>query len=186
MQELLDLGKPFSCEDAALVSIPILCKKSIELWSQTNSVKRTVQFINSTPDEDGLIKGDHHKIQQVIVNLLDNASQNSSSATPITVHFYRSNSTCHIDIVDNGCGINKEIQSKIFNPFFTTRAKGTGLGLPIVKNIIEIHGGSIELYNNEPSPGATAAICLPAALPQGQVACNKEIPMEPMAADSSM
>jgi signal transduction histidine kinase len=186
MQELLDLGKPFSCKDAALVSIPLLCKKSIDLWSQTDTLKHTVHFVNGTPDGDGLIKGDYHKIQQVIVNLLDNASQHSSSASPITVHFYRSSSTCHIDITDYGCGISKEIQSKIFNPFFTTRSKGTGLGLPIVKNIIDIHGGSIEIYNNEPPPGVTAAICLPAALPQDQTTCDKEIPMEPMAADSSI
>jgi signal transduction histidine kinase len=163
MQELLDLGKPISSKDASLVSIPLLCKKSIDLWNQTDPEKRTVQFINTTPDEDGLIKGDYHKIQQVIVNLLDNASQHSSSTSPIMIRFYRYNSTCHIDIIDYGCGIRKEIHSKIFNPFFTTRAKGTGLGLSIVKNIIDIHGGSIELYNNEPPPGVTAAICLPAA-----------------------
>lgn len=186
MQELLDLGKPFSFKDSALVSIPLLCKKTIDLWSQTDPVKHTIQFINSTPDEDGLIKGDYHKIQQVIVNLLDNASQHSSSGSPIIVRFYRSNSTCHIDIADYGCGISKEIQSKIFNPFFTTRAKGTGLGLPIVKNIVDIHGGSIELYNNEPPPGITAAICLPAASPQSQVTCNTKVPTEPLTTNTGV
>jgi signal transduction histidine kinase len=178
MQELLDLGKPFSSKDAALVPIPLLCKKTIELWSQTDSVKRTVKFINTTPEEDGLVKGDYHKLQQVIMNLLDNASQHSSSTCPITVHFYLVNSTCHIDITDYGCGISKEIHSKIFNPFFTTRAKGTGLGLPIVKNIVDIHGGSIELYNNDPPPGITAAICLPAAVSQIQTTCKTDIPKE--------
>ena len=163
MQELLDLGKPFSCKDADPISLPLICKKTVDFWSQTDITKRTVHFINSSPDKNGLIKGDPHKIRQVIVNLLDNASQHSSPASPITVRFYQSNSTCHVDVIDKGCGISKEIKAKIFDPFFTTRVKGTGLGLPIVKNILDIHNGLIELNNNEPPPGITAALYFPAA-----------------------
>jgi signal transduction histidine kinase len=186
MQELLDLGKPFSCKDADLISLPLICKKTVDFWSQTDITKRTVHFINSSPDKNGLIKGDPQKIRQVIVNLLDNASQHSSSASTITVRFYQSNSTCHVDVIDKGCGISKEIKAKVFDPFFTTRVKGTGLGLPIVKNILDIHDGLIELNNNEPPPGITAALYFPAAAPNDQVTNYPEIPESLITTDSDI
>ncbi len=161
MQELLDFGKPFSCKEDSLISLPFLCRQTIDLWKQSDAVKHSVKFVNSCPDDKGVIKGDNNKIQQVLVNLIDNASQHSTVDSIITVHFYRKSSTYHLDIIDQGSGINREVQDRIFDPFFTTRPKGTGLGLPIVKHIVKVHHGSIELFNNEPPPGATAAITFP-------------------------
>ena len=62
----------------------------------------------------------------------------SATNNSVTVHF-----------IDNGEGIDEEIIDKVWAPFFTTKEQGTGLGLGIVKNIIEAHGGKIKIENRE-------------------------------------
>jgi signal transduction histidine kinase len=68
-----------------------------------------------------------------------------------------------VEFSDNGCGIAKEIQDKIFNPFFTSRERGTGLGLSLVKKIVSLHNGRIEL-ESELNKGTTFRIHLPLKL----------------------
>jgi two-component system nitrogen regulation sensor histidine kinase NtrY len=75
-----------------------------------------------------------------------------------------------IDIMDNGIGLPDQ-PARLFEPYVTHRAKGTGLGLPIVKKIIEEHDGTLELMPAPPfedgaAPGAWARIVLPQALPE--------------------
>ena len=62
-----------------------------------------------------------------------------------------------VEIKDTGSGISDENIKKIFNPFFTTKEKGSGLGLPIVRKIIEGHGGTIDIYSTE---GAGTSVVL--------------------------
>ena len=65
-----------------------------------------------------------------------------------------------INFIDNGKGIKKDILKKIWTPFFTSKDSGTGLGLGIVKNIIEAHSGTITICNAKPT-GANVEIKLP-------------------------
>jgi len=65
-----------------------------------------------------------------------------------------------VEVRDSGCGILPEVREKIFNPFFTTKPAGTGLGLPVVKRIAEDHGGAIEIVS-EPGQGTLVRILLP-------------------------
>ena len=65
-----------------------------------------------------------------------------------------------LTIIDNGCGFPDEIRARVFEPYVTTKAKGTGLGLPIVKKIVEEHGGIIRVENNKVQ-GARISIVFP-------------------------
>ena len=65
-----------------------------------------------------------------------------------------------ISITDTGAGIRKEDLPRVFDPYFTTKPAGTGLGLPIVEKIVEAHGGKILLVS-EPGEGTTATVILP-------------------------
>lgn len=163
MQDLLDFGKPFNLKGCSRVSLSTLLCTVIELWNQTNSpLEHPIHFIKPDDSEDDMIKADVNKLQQMMINIFDNAAQHSPAGSTITVELRRLNqSSYNITITDRGCGIPPENADQIFEPFFTTRKKGIGLGLCIVKHIIETHHGSIKIKNNTPLSGTTVEIRLP-------------------------
>lgn len=86
---------------------------------------------------------DAKQMEQVFINLLTNAIyavKNQENKT-IVLQVYERNNRLWIDIIDNGKGIPEEIKQKIFIPFYTTREDGAGIGLPLSKNIVEMHNG---------------------------------------------
>ncbi len=103
---------------------------------------------------------DLNQIRQVFMNLLQNSidAMASGGKISITSELY---SPEHINIIfkDTGPGISDELKQKIFNLYFTTKAKGTGIGLSIVQRIISEHNGVINLING--SIGTTFKITLP-------------------------
>lgn len=112
---------------------------------------------------DLMIPCDPQRISQVFVNLLNNACDAMSGRKGnINIRAAILNDRIDIRIRDNGPGINRKIAGRIFDPFFTTKEKdqGTGLGLFIIKNIIEQHEGSIELAPAD-GKGAEFRIILP-------------------------
>jgi len=88
---------------------------------------------------------DEDEIRQVLVNLMENACQAMTSGGTLTVGTKSHGDKVEIVIADAGCGIPQEHLSKIFAPFFTTKSRGTGLGLAVVKKIIERHQGTIDV-----------------------------------------
>ena len=98
---------------------------------------------------------------QVFNNLLKNATQAcSETVNPrITVYLTQTENGLKIEIKDNGCGIAKEEMDKIFTPHFTTKSTGSGIGLSLVKQIVENHGGSITFISKQ-NKGTTFTIFL--------------------------
>lgn len=106
--------------------------------------KDDIEIVN-TILQKRIINVDQQQTEQVIINLLTNsiyALKNSEQKQIIISAETKENRT-FIRIIDNGYGIEKEIENKIFLPFFTTRTEGAGIGLTLSKNIIEAHGGYI-------------------------------------------
>jgi signal transduction histidine kinase len=109
---------------------------------------------------------------QVFLNILLNAVEAMPDGGKIRVRTSsrktRSRKTMvDISFTDSGCGIDREHKEKIFTPFFTTRPKGTGLGLPISLQIVRAHGGTITAKNN-PRSGATFRVSVPAIQESGE------------------
>ncbi|MGE5506598.1 MAG: sensor histidine kinase, partial [Actinomycetota bacterium] len=105
------------------------------------------------------ILGDRTRLIQVFQNLLSNAIEAMSPGGRLTVEaatcMHDSRPSVEVRIVDTGPGIPDDARAQVFEPFFTTRAKGTGLGLTIVSRLVQAHGGAIFL---DPAPtGGTAA-----------------------------
>lgn len=101
------------------------------------------------------------QIKQVILNLLQNAADSISGGGQINVTTQKQDSDLLIKIQDTGHGISKENQSKLFDPFYSTKeGKGTGLGLSISYRIIQDHGGNIQL-ESKLNEGTTFLITLP-------------------------
>jgi signal transduction histidine kinase len=90
---------------------------------------------------------DEDEIRQILVNLMENACQAMTSGGTLTIGTKAHGETIHIAIGDTGCGIPQEHLQKIFAPFFTTKSRGTGLGLAVVKKIIERHQGIIDVQS---------------------------------------
>lgn len=95
------------------------------------------------------ISFDTLRLEQVIVNLVRNAIEASAEGGMVAVILSRSPGGMVLDVTDNGCGIPFAERQKVFDPFFTTKKEGTGLGLPIVKKIVEAHDWSLQILDND-------------------------------------
>ncbi len=164
MKDLLDLGKPLQSASIQPESIENICRSTINLWNETDvSHNYTVQLESSPAITDKLVMADSARLQQVFINLLDNAVHHSEKGSDIRIALNeRQDGHLAISFHDTGTGIAQQNLDKIFEPFFTTRRGGTGLGLSIVKHFVESMGGNVSVRNNDPGPGCTVEIGLPA------------------------
>ncbi len=92
-----------------------------------------------------LVSADPDQLRQVLANLLTNATQAMSGRGQITVRGWREEGVDVVTVADDGPGIPPHLERQVFEPLFTTKAKGAGLGLAICRQIVERHGGSIDL-----------------------------------------
>jgi PAS domain S-box-containing protein len=163
MEDLLALGRPLRNGDFTTIGIGELLGETVADWKRIVQ-ERQRRVAVELPDElrSYRVHGDLTKLQQVMVNILDNAEQHMSPDGMVTVSVHHvEEGAIELLFRDTGSGIDEENLLRIFDPFFTTRRSGTGLGLSIVKNTIENHGGSIRIVNNDPPPGVTVEISLP-------------------------
>ena len=95
---------------------------------------------------------DREQIKRVLINLLDNAvtAVGGQGEIKLATAYDRARGIVTLEITDDGCGLAPEIRTKIFEPYFSTKENGTGLGLTIVSQIIEDHRGYIRAWPNEP------------------------------------
>jgi len=107
---------------------------------------------------------DPERLRRAIVNVVTNALQALDELTDtepmLKIYTRLLDHRCEIEVVDNGPGMSEEILSQIFEPMFSTKNFGVGLGVPIIKNIVEDHGGSVE-YQSEPGRGTSVVMWLP-------------------------
>jgi signal transduction histidine kinase len=138
-----------------LLNLNQLIETSLEIFDK--------KFINFSYDSNEVLANlDKSQLIRVLTNLVKNAIQSvPKERTPI-IDVYLSDSTTHaiIKISDNGSGIDEEIKLKIFEPRFTTKSSGMGLGLSIISNIIKSFGGTIE-FETKMNIGTTFTITLP-------------------------
>ena len=127
---------------------------SAEIRNQGLTV--TKQFNEPLPT----ILADAAILYQAFLNILINAMQAMPEGGDICIGINTVDDTILIEFEDEGEGISEDLEEKIWNPFFTTKEMGTGLGLGIVKNIIESHNGTIQITNGS-SGGARVEISLP-------------------------
>jgi two-component system, LuxR family, sensor kinase FixL len=108
----------------------------------------------------GPVQGDAELLNIVFQNLLINAAQAVEGRGTVTVRISGDEQWVRVDIADAGPGMNPEVRRNLFRPFFTTKARGTGLGLPTAKRLVELHGGSIAV-DSTVGVGSTVTVLLP-------------------------
>jgi PAS domain S-box-containing protein len=162
MNDLLELGKPVEQSKLRTESLTEIVAISVDAWKQSKHGKGREVVVSVAGSAEGTyILADAKKLQQVFINLFDNAAQHSPEGSPVRIEVPPpAGGKAEVRVVDQGAGIPADILPRVFDTFFTTRRGGTGLGLSIVKHIVEKHGGTISLDNNDPPPGCTVSVVL--------------------------
>ena len=129
----------------------------ISVLYQSRFREAGVNFESNISPEDISVEADLELIEQVIINLVKNALEATQEIPEpsISLKAYRDrDSLVRITVTDNGPGINEEILEKIFLPFYSTKAKKSGIGLSLSQQIMMLHNGRLEVQS-EPGKGAT-------------------------------
>lgn len=111
-------------------------------------------------DSTTMLSLDKIKFQQALLNLIRNAGESISENGTIHIILKKERNNLCIQIEDNGCGIEPEYLPTLFDPFVTHKKTGTGLGLAIVNQVVQSHGGSIEVLSY-PNEGTTFTLSFP-------------------------
>ncbi len=117
------------------------------------------------PDSLPIIHGDGHRLEQVVLNLMNNAIKFTPEGGNISLKVRKQDTGLVIEVHDNGIGIAREEQARLFQPYSRLTADrqshpGLGLGLALAKQVVELHGGKIWV-ESEPGKGSTFAFFLP-------------------------
>jgi nitrogen fixation/metabolism regulation signal transduction histidine kinase len=130
-----------------------ILKEVIDLFSSQVKI-----IFESIKNETFLVNADKEELKRVFINLIKNSIQ--ATASEIKIKLYKDANFCFVNIEDNGTGIPEELLSKIFDPNFSTKTEGSGLGLPIVKRILNDIDGTIEI-KSEVGKGTIVMISIP-------------------------
>jgi len=152
--DLLDYSREIKLELAETTP-----KSIIEDALSIVQIPKNVQVQDLTHDKPKT-KMDINKMKRVFVNIIKNAVEAMPEGGRLTISGKESDGNVEIIFADTGIGIAKEAIEKIWSPFFTTKAKGLGLGLPICKRILEAHGGKISVESIV-DEGATFTVTIP-------------------------
>jgi two-component system, LuxR family, sensor kinase FixL len=145
------------------ISLPVLFEEVISL-AEPDATARQVQLRVEVDPNTPIVMGDRVQLQQVLLNLIINAidaiNSCDSASRCVVVGAAAKQDGVEVFVLDSGPGILPELLPRVFEPFFTTKENGMGVGLPICRSIIEVHGGRIWGENNAES-GATFRFTLP-------------------------
>lgn len=158
MDDFLDYTKvKINKEDVDL----ILLLEEISLELKPLFKKNNIKTKFNIPDDEIYLDLDYNRMKQVLVNIFKNSVEAKSDDTTITVDINEHKDMVDIIISDTGVGMSKEVLEKIGQNFYTTKERGTGLGVSLSKEIIALHGGKIR-YESTLGKGTKVYISLPA------------------------
>jgi signal transduction histidine kinase len=123
-----------------------------------------IEVLDNFEDQKLFINVDARQIKQVLANLVTNAYQAMPDGGTLTFAIRKMDQIVALDIMDSGCGISPEDTKRLFEPLFTTKARGIGLGLLVSKMLVEANDGTINV-TSEAGKGTTFTLLLPAAYP---------------------
>lgn len=163
LNDFLSLARPRGIAMDPIEVVPLLLEV-VRLKRPLADVQR-VHLTLERPEADFEVRGDRGKLKQVLLNLVANAleAMREQGEGEIVVSARRlAEGMAEIEVRDTGPGIAEDFEDQAFQPFYTTKDAGTGLGLTIVKRIVEMHGGEVRLRPG-PEGGCIASFTLRAA-----------------------
>ncbi|WP_224360979.1 protoglobin domain-containing protein [Hyalangium versicolor] len=164
--DLLDMirDKPLKHEPVRLAEVWQSARSAVQIPVGVSVVERG---LSELPE----LRGDPNQLRQVFINLLENSIQAMGESGKVELTATIVAGSVELIFEDLGPGVSESIRRRLFEPLMTTKARGIGLGLPLVKRILERHGGSIAYVPRpEKGPGARFVIRLPITPPGGSSA----------------
>lgn len=158
ISELLDYARPAKLECSPLMIDDLLSRAVLLVRSDAEAGNVTI--VEDYRCGTSTVDGDEDKLIQVVLNLCLNSIQAMKDGGTLTLSSSLQDGWVTIAISDTGAGISPEIKERIFEPYFTTKEEGTGLGLAMSAKIIEDHRGQIEV-SSKPDHGTTVILNLP-------------------------
>lgn len=158
VNDLLVLAKPQIAEMEETNLITVVKSVITLLNSQAVMENILIELSNTLPEFH--VKCERDKIKQVLINIIKNSIEAMPSGGKINVDIRQENNFVIISVEDEGIGIPEERLAKLGEPFYSTKEKGTGLGIMICKKIIKNHGGNMYI-NSKENEGTTVKILLP-------------------------
>ena len=132
----------------------------VDTLMKEEAKKRGINLVEQLDPKLPLLQADPNQMKQVILNLVKNAFEAMNQGGRVVLASGAEADQVWFSVTDTGAGMPPEILEKIFNPFFTTKKKGTGLGLAVINKIIAYHHGSVAVQS-QPDQGTTFRISLP-------------------------
>jgi PAS domain S-box-containing protein len=172
VNDLLDVSR-IEAGKVALNMQPIDLHEVVEevlgvIQQRSEDDQRPVKIVVDIPDDLPSVYGDAERVRQIVTNLVDNACKYSPENSTVTLNLYPVDNSVQIDVIDQGIGIFPDEHDKIFERFYrgenhlVMATAGTGLGLPIVRELVEMHNGKIWVRSTGvPGEGSTFSCTLP-------------------------
>ena len=154
--QLIDYTRPISGKPE-IFSLEEVLEEVLILFSNQFS-RESIKIIKDI--ENTNVFADKNQIKQILVNIILNSIESIDSDGVIYINIYAEGNLGIIEIIDNGCGIDDSYKDKIFQPFFTLKPQGTGIGLAVTSKLIEENKGSI-FVESEKNHGTKVVISLP-------------------------
>jgi two-component system, NtrC family, sensor kinase len=153
---LLDLSRPIDVQPDP-VDLRALCDEAVERLAGTPALGGVAVEVAG----EGRVAGNGQKLRQVVRNLVKNAGEAAGPGGRVEIRVGAGPGGVELAISDSGPGLPEEVRARLFEPFFTRKDGGTGLGLAVSKGIVEAHGGTLEA-ESPPAGGARFTVRLPA------------------------
>jgi len=146
----------------------------VTLLAQPDAEAHAVRIVRVMPTEPLPVKVDLDFIKQALLNIVINGEQAMPSGGTLTLTTKRDDNHCVIEVRDEGSGIPKEVQDKVFELYFTTKKGGSGIGLAQTYQIMQWHYGSVDFETAE-GQGTTFRLRLPLVESQAEPMPEKEV-----------
>nr|WP_264760815.1 ATP-binding protein [Aneurinibacillus migulanus] len=161
--QFLQFSRKGQVEDSPLTAVSLVSLLTeVHEFVRAKTIQENIKFYLCLPREDFMIQIHRESIKQVLVNVIHNAFEavHNQENRRVDIYAYRKNTgQARIEIVDNGPGMSLEALDRAFEPFYSTKDTGTGIGLALSKELVKKSGGDIRILTGQ--YGTTIVIMLP-------------------------
>jgi signal transduction histidine kinase len=175
LEEFLRFVRPQE-RRVAVFDVANTVSEVMEIFRLSDEISDAHQIEVDVSPPKSMLSGDRDQIRQIIYNVAKNAVRAMDAGGRLQVHGRESRDRYTIQFVDTGRGMSPDELSRLFTPFSTAFDDGTGLGMAIVRRIVEDHGGTIDI-ESRPGEGTTVTIYLPRDARAREATENAAVPM---------